>query len=64
MAGMTLEWQVFLRGIEKRIRDTELLIQKIESVGLSEMDAPTLSWAIGQLNAFREVRDYIKGEME
>ena len=63
MAGMTLEWQVFLRGIEKRIRDTETMIGSFRCETLFDTDHLRISKLQGQLEAFEEVRDYIKGEM-
>ena len=54
MAGMTLEWQVFLRGIKHRIMETEELLKDTKGDAFLE----------GQLQAFQEVLDYIKGEIK
>ena len=60
MAGMTLEWQVFLKGIEHRINDTIGEINSAHAEGNEE----GVTFFIGQLQAFREVHDYIKREMK
>ena len=64
MAGMTLEWQVFLRGIDKRIEDIEEEISSFSEVTWGTMDHFRLINLGAQLSAFQEVRDYIKGEMK
>ena len=63
MAGMTLEWQVFLRGIEKRIEDIERDFGNM-IIGESQEYRLALIFLRGQLDAFEEVRDYIKEEMK
>ena len=64
MAGLTLEWQVFLRGIEKRIMDIEEELASFPGLTLFDLDHLRISKLQGQLEAFEEVRDYIKGEMK
>lgn len=61
MDGLTLEWQVFLRGIEKRIQD---MSEEISRFSPAEGNSRRLSILLGQLSAFQEVRDYILGEMK